>query len=304
MPLTQEQLAERRKHVGASDVPAILGLSPFRNAYDVWLDKTGQLPDGAESDAAHAGNRFEAAVLDEAEERLGALVRNVQMAAPDGLPIVATLDAMLRDSHEPVEAKTSGLFGPLSGEWGEEHTDEIPEAYIVQVQVQMLCANANLAHVAAFLGGRGFAFYRVHRNRDLAQIIVERIMDFWTNHVGKGVPPADVAPSYDVIRLARRVPESTAYIDPAIYAECQAAIEARKIAEQNEEMAKAKLLAAMGSAEAGVAGALGGVTFLEQSRSSIDAKRLQAEQPDLYRQYVRSSTYRVLRFTKPKKGKV
>jgi putative phage-type endonuclease len=304
MTLTKDEILARRKRMGASDIPAILGLSPFRTPYDVWLEKTGQLPDQAESEAAHAGSRFEAAVLDEAEQRLGPLVRCVEVPAPDKLPIVATLDARLQDGGLPVEAKTAGLFAPLSDAWGEEDTDQIPDAYIVQVQVQMFCTATELAHVAAFLGGRGFAFFRVERNQALLNAIIARSMAFWTGCVEANTPPADAAPTYDVIRRAARIPETTATVRGELIAAAQAAIEARKAAEATEEQAKAALLAAMGTAEAAVSVDGLGCTFLEQSRTTLPAAPIKANHPEIFAKYAQSTTYRVLRFLKPKKGRV
>lgn len=43
MPITQKQREFRRSHIGSSDIAAILGKDPYKTAYDVWLDKTGQL---------------------------------------------------------------------------------------------------------------------------------------------------------------------------------------------------------------------------------------------------------------------
>ena len=44
-------LAERRSGIGGSDIAAILGLSPWKTAVDVWLDKTGQREDDTVGDA-------------------------------------------------------------------------------------------------------------------------------------------------------------------------------------------------------------------------------------------------------------
>jgi len=303
MPITAEQKLERRKHIGGSDMAAILGLSRFRTPYDVWLDKTGQYDGSPESDAAHAGNRFEAAVLDEAQDRLGPLERNIFLPAPDNLPIAVNLDARIIATHEPVEAKTSGLFGALHPDWGEEGTDEIPEEYIVQVQTEMLCANANLCHVVAFLGGRGFQMYRVERNRQLTDILVARAVEFWEKHVKANIPPADSVPSIEVIKHIRRTPDKSVEIAPEVLAAWLTSKEALKQAEAEEEGCKVGLLTAMGDAEAGLCGELGNVTFMSQTRSGVDATRLKTEQPDVYQQFVKNTAYRVLRHSKPKTKK-
>lgn len=54
-------LKERQKGIGGSDVAAILGLSPWRTPYDVYLDKIGEAPKELTSQAAHFGTKLEAA---------------------------------------------------------------------------------------------------------------------------------------------------------------------------------------------------------------------------------------------------
>jgi len=56
MPLSPEAVAERVNYIGASDVPVILGLSPWRTPYDLWSIKTGRLANEfAPSPAAKIG---------------------------------------------------------------------------------------------------------------------------------------------------------------------------------------------------------------------------------------------------------
>ena len=43
MGISEQERVRRRDSVGASDVPAILGLCPFRTIHDVYLDKTANM---------------------------------------------------------------------------------------------------------------------------------------------------------------------------------------------------------------------------------------------------------------------
>ena len=63
MPATETQLEQRRSRLGSSDIAAILGVDTHKNAYDVWLDKTGKLipePE-SENDPRYAGKLIEPA---------------------------------------------------------------------------------------------------------------------------------------------------------------------------------------------------------------------------------------------------
>ena len=55
--LTQEQQARRLSGLGASEVPAVLGLDPYRSPLDVYLEKTGVLPPFEGNNFTEWGNR-------------------------------------------------------------------------------------------------------------------------------------------------------------------------------------------------------------------------------------------------------
>ena len=259
MPITTKQLEARRDHIGASDVPAILGLSPWKTAHDVWADKCGLLEPSEAGEAAEAGNMFEDGVLAKAEQTLGKLIRNQYRVAPDNLPIASNLDALVVEGREGVsragenvESKTAGLFGPLVDRWGDEGTDEVPEMYIVQTQVQMLCAETDVTHLQAFLGGRGFQLYRIIRNEELIKILTDRCVTFWRS-VECQTPPDDVPMSYEVIKRIRRQPNKVITFGPSEMATVLAWRErqdAFNAAKKVAESAKEAMLTLLGDAEA------------------------------------------------------
>ena len=124
--LTDEDLERRRKGIGASDVAAILGVSPWRSPWDVWADKTGRLQPWEGNEATKIGQYLESSVLSYAEAQVGDLERNIRVERP-GTPIVATLDARTIKEGIPVEVKTAGMTGPLHGDWGDAMTDHVPD---------------------------------------------------------------------------------------------------------------------------------------------------------------------------------
>lgn len=286
MPITEYAKERRKDYIGASDMPAILGLDRYKSPWDVWAEKTGKVTNNYQpGEAAEAGNIFEAGVLDWASTQLGKLIRN-QFRVCHNLPILASnCDALMVDSGNPVDAKTAGLFRPLTEEWGEAGTDQVPERIIVQMTVQMLCTKTELSHIAAFLGGRGFNLYAIELDKELADMIMEEAGTFWNEHVIKDIPPIDCSPSMDTIRRIRREPESIVDIDEAYVAGWLEARQAAKEATEAEEAAKTALLAQLGTAEAGRSAA-GTVLYKEQKRASYT---------------VAESTYRVLRVQKQTK---
>lgn len=287
MPITQTQLEQRRSRIGSSDMAAILGLDSYRNAYDVYLEKTGKLipePE-AENDPRAAGKILEPAVLTFGEQWLGPITRNQYRSARDkGIPIGALVDAIVNESGAPVEAKTSGLYGFTKDVWGDEGTDQVPDRVIIQSHVHMLCTDAEVCYVPVFIAFRGFVKFIVPRDKDVIDIISNEAQRFWSAHVLADTPPTNLTPNLAVVKRIRREPSKTVAIDQAVVNEWLGARDARLAAEKFEEARKAEVLTALGDAEAGES-ALGTVTYLEQTRKAYE---------------VAEATFRVARFKKSK----
>lgn len=293
MPITQLQKEERREHLGSSDMAAVLGVSPFATAYDVWLEKTGQLQEQPENDVLYTGRMLEDGVLNFAEDKLGRLQRNVT-CGDDKEILRANVDALIVESGQPVEAKTSSLFRYSSSDWGPDESDEVPDHIIIQTQVHMICTDQDICHVPALIGLRGLVMFHVSRQEKLVKTIQTEAERFWNENVMPGIPPADVIPNLEVVKWVIREPKKTIDVNPMLL---QAWINAKELAKEADEMkeqTQAALLAALADAEQGNAGALGAITYFEQSRKVYDFDK------DITPYHL--STYRVLRHKKPKKG--
>lgn len=280
-------LADRRNAIGASDVAAILGVSPWQSAWDVWADKTGRLSDWAGNEATRLGTHFERAVLDVAEEKLGELRRNIRICH-ESLPIAATLDAQCVQTLRPVEAKTTGLAGPVYGDWGAEGTDEVPQNYLVQVHAQLLCTKADLAYLFGLLPGRGVVQYEIQRSDKLCDQLANILNDWWQKHVVKDVEPSRDKATLEIVKRLRREPKKTVELGPTEWALSQnlaAKKEAIKELTDQKEAIESQLLAALGDAEQATFPDGSGFSYFAQTRRAYQAKE---------------STFRVLRMKEAK----
>jgi len=297
--LTTEQREIRRKYVGSSDIAAILGMSPWRTAYDVWLDKTGKLLDQNSNDSQAMGTRLEPVILDWAQDQIGKpIIRDTQFISSNGI-MIASLDGLIEygDHDEHAEAK----YSTMADEWGEAGTDEIPDGYLLQIAHQFACLpDSVMCHVPCMLiVGRklDMRMYHVPRNNDLVDVVTEAACNFWTRYVKTDTPPEDSAPSVDVVKLVRRTAGKSIVIEndlPAAYLEAKAAY---KAAEDAYEEAKDGLLVAMGDAEEAET-PMGRFTYRRQSRAGWDGDKLKSL-PD-WKSYQKFSTFPVLREPKQK----
>lgn len=300
--LTEEQREQRKSCLGSSDMAAVLGLSPFRNAADVYLEKTGKLEEQKETAVMKRGNYLEPAILNFAEDVLGNLSRNVFYKAPDGLPMASNVDAMVNETKNPVEAKSVGLF--VGEQWGEEGSDVIPDRVIIQGHVHMICTGADFCHVPVYLSAREFVMFGVGLSEKIKDIICTKAIDFWTYNVQRDTPPTDVVPAEAVMKRIRREPETVVDIP----SECVSMVgrwdelkAARLLAEKAEKAAKSEVINLLGVSEAGQLPNGDMVTYLSQSRKMIDSRRLTTEKPDIAAEYLKTTKYPVLRLKKAKK---
>lgn len=178
-------LAARKPFVGGSDVAALCGLSPWRTAIDIFLDKSGRAPDeGEPSEALRLGVELEDYAARRYTEVTGRAVRNYgymvvrghaladvdRLIVPDGEKVAAFREEVRTDGI--LECKTSGML------W----EDEPPQHYQAQAQLyaELLdCAFVDFA-VVFLAPRRDFRVYRVERDRAIGAELLRRIEAFWT----------------------------------------------------------------------------------------------------------------------------
>lgn len=247
--LTNEQRELRKKLIGASDIPAILGLSPWRSAADVWLEKTGRMEEQKPTEAMEVGTRLEPIILDWAQDQIGVpVVRDTQFVHPNGV-MVASLDGLVTpDQH--VEAK----YTTQVQEWGDEGTDDIPDYYLAQVAAQFACVPASrLCWVPVLMPAFGFKFkmFKVQRDEALIAAVTAAAVEFHKKHIAADVAPDDFRPSIDVAKHIKRTEGKTIVIPELPVTLFKAAQLNKKKANEEFERAQADLLACIGDADTG-----------------------------------------------------
>lgn len=151
---TPEWYAARRERVSASEIAAILGLSPYVSPFDLWWDKRSGEDSQAETKGMRRGRRHEPMIIEDFEEEhpefrvlpAGLIVnhdRPWQVCTPDGL--------VYEGDAEPVAVIECKTDGDRSA-WGEEGSDAIPVQYRCQVLWQLDTLGLNIAYVPVWFG--------------------------------------------------------------------------------------------------------------------------------------------------------
>jgi len=271
-PTTREEwLAARKDAVGSSEVAAILGLSPYAGEWEVWADKTNRLDAWKGNDATRAGVVFERSVLDQAESELGPLTRNVRLKHAS-LPLAATLDAQVLSTGRPVEAKTTGIVGPVFGRWGDALSDEVPDHYLIQVHAQLTVTGAELGYLFALIAGRGVVEFQIERSDSLSEHIGNMVNDWWQKHIVADCEPSrlKMPPPLEVVKRLRRTPKKQVVFGPyeTSLVERRERLNAAKLKiEKLLKAADAQVLLALGDAESASLASGKELTYFETNRA-------------------------------------
>lgn len=135
-------LAARQTGIGGSDIGAILGVSPFKSAVDVFLAKTAPNPSDEQTEWTYWGHAVEPIIARRFSEEQG-----VELIRPDAIARhpqhdwrVGNPDGMIPGPPAGVlEIKNVSAF--CAQAWGADGSDEIPPG---------LCGASRLVH-----GGSG-----------------------------------------------------------------------------------------------------------------------------------------------------
>lgn len=238
----------RAEHIGGSDVAAVLGVSPYKSKWQLYMEKAGKLPaeDLSGNTAVQAGTYLEDGIARWASDKWGLSLTKVHAYhTVDDVPgMGASLDYATPDGI-PVEIKWSARgHGWI---YQQDQIIEAPEGYILQVQHQIECVGASHGWLVALIDNEPRRMM-IPRHDGIITAIREAIAQFWGD-IRDGIEPdPDFALDGDAIA---RLLEQTPYADvdisniegaDALFRKFKDGKETAKLGEASAEAAKAKLL--------------------------------------------------------------
>lgn len=278
-PLTPEWHEQRRKGIGASEIAAVMGISPWESPFGLYWRKVNgwEFEPDAEMEW---GTRLEDAIAakyvsvheDEVLENGGLRV------GPEPW-MLATPDRLIRrrcKCDDPDKLVPDGYIGsyvclicdgwgigPVTGAlelktghsahdgWGDAGTDTIPVYYRAQVQWQMLCVGVDHATVAVLIGGSDYREYRVRRDEKDIASMVEHGRRFMARLDAGDPPPIDdhTATVATLKRLHPDLEDASVEVPTDIAAGYRRAVAMKRKAKALEDKYEAMLRAQMGSAK-------------------------------------------------------
>jgi putative phage-type endonuclease len=265
-PLTPEWFDRRRQGIGASEVAAVMGISPWESPFSLYWRKVNgwEYEPSAEMEW---GNRLEDAIAAKFQDghpdeilTPGQLVVGPEpwiLATPDRV-VSGLVPEELRCWRVPDEAPPATYDHAVlelktahsADGWGEPFSDDVPVHYRAQVQWQMLCVDVVYATIAVLIGGSDYREYTVLRDdRDL-RVMVEHGRRFMARIANGDPPPIDdhAATLATVKRLHPDLDDNEVEVDSRIANHYRRACEMDRKAGALKKRYEALLRAEMGRA--------------------------------------------------------
>lgn len=188
--------------IGVSEIAAVMGTSRKRSLSNVKATKDAKTVLGPlDDDASPETDGIENAVIDLAMVKLDSRIRRNHNHKETNLPFVSVSDGLLLDRPEVVDVVLCGLraVDAFSEEWGPDGSgaSAMPLWASQRLQWAMwtLGPDYEVGWCWAVLGGMGVRKYRVERNQDQIDMMVNRVVAVtkaWSRN--KPTPPVYAEP--------------------------------------------------------------------------------------------------------------
>lgn len=254
---------DRSKSIGASEVSALFGCSPWQSEYGLWLLKTGLVEQQADTERLRTGRYLEEAILAEwvrrnaaSEEVLFVNHNTHQFTSGAHSFITATPDGVGRlkdDTPFVVDVKT---VEPMRrADWD----NGVPEYYLWQLRQQMYVTGTNRALLIAQFGFHDRPRHEwLEASPALQDELVKRCSKFWKRVEGALPPPdADGHPATTAALQRRKLDAKAINLgdEVANWTRALSIVETDlKRAKEAVAEYKNKIRAAMGDASVGIFG--------------------------------------------------
>lgn len=302
----EKWLAARSKGIGGSDIGPICGVSPFTSARQIYLKKTNQYPPEFEPNEAakqrmHFGHVLESIVADEYVARTGKKIIElpVTLSSKKYPWMLANIDRLIIDDeghpYGVLECKTSSEY--MNDEWS---AGELMTTYLYQLNWYLSVLGLNYGAFACLVGGNKFYTYELFKNDDLInKTLIPTGDTFWNYNVANMIEPemqaADTEFANAIYNKANKnseiafEDETTDKILEVIYTTKATIKTLNKTLEEAQNRIKDRLKDHDIGYSANYT-----VKWPQKTQNRIDSTVLKTKFPDIYKQVLKTTTFRTM----------
>lgn len=177
---TPEWLDMRKSHIGASDCPIIMGVSPWKTPFALWEEKLGLRECPPQNEAMKRGHELEPIARELYSKITGNKVEPKVVFHKEHKYLMASLDGINSDGNIIVEIKCPGKASHDTAKNG-----KIPEVYYPQLQHQLetskhLAKNGNnILHYFSYFNDDDWALVEVERDDSYIEDMLVKEGEFY-----------------------------------------------------------------------------------------------------------------------------
>ena len=283
-------LEERKKHLGGSEVAAVLGLNPWKTAMDVWLEKTGRKEPDPPNAAMNRGIYLEDVAARIYAEKTGRQLRAQPLRVhPEHNWLSCSIDRQifkgtgegdyLTEKTGLLELKCPGIHV-----YSKLKAKGISDAYSLQLIHNMGVWGYAWSAFGAFSAERWELIeFDLGFEPEIWGMIVEKTGPWWETHVLGDTPPEETEPEQiDLPKVEGDVQQRDDGEWKEAVDDLKEAYELVKTAEEVQTASKERVQELMGE-ETAVEGGCARVYWNTiKGRVSFDKKKLIAEHPEIH----------------------
>lgn len=310
MPFTAEQLAERKKGIGGSDAPCIFGAG-YLSTLELYFRKRGQIDDTAEqNEAMFWGTVLEEPIADVWAERKGVKIKRVpvmQWSKEYPWMFVSIDRHIMGDPQGPGLLEVKNFNEWRGRELNEHDLDTVPLGVRIQTMHGLAVKGWAWAEIAILVGGNRLLSWRMQRDEDAIQTLIEAERNFM-EQVKAGIPPEPDYHAGDVLAgvFSKGGGEAITVTDQRVLQIGKDALRfnaLRKEYEDEFEQRKNAIKLYMGNAELCTMPTVGEFSWKrtkDKTELVFDEEKFKTEQPAIYKQYCEKRTKPGHRTFRPK----
>lgn len=168
-------LEMRKKHIGASEIPIIMGNSPWKTPYVLWLEKTRKKENDKPNQAMLRGQ-----LMEEEARRVYSEIYKISVLPSVNISNewdigMASLDGISQDGEVIVEIKCPMNFKL----YNDANQNIIPQHYLDQIQWQLWVTKAKRCDFFVYISEEKNELVQVFPDVEYQKTMLEKAKKFW-----------------------------------------------------------------------------------------------------------------------------
>lgn len=293
----EDWLRYRKCGITGTDAGAILGVNPYRSAFQVYCDKNSETIENIDNEAMRQGRDLEDYVAQRFTEATGLKVRraNAIYQSEEHPLLLADFDRLIVGQKAGLECKTVSPFS--ADKWAD---GKIPAHYMAQVNHYLAVSGFDCWYIAALIFGKELVIHKITTDKEVLNNLIAKEEHFWKYNVMPEIPPVPTGSEGDTQQINQLYSaddrNKTADLNPIrdLLDKRQELSDQIEQLEQEKAAIEQQVKLQMQDAAYGTAPGYK-VSWVSSESKRVDSQRLKKEQPDIFNQYSKNVSSR--RFT-------